>query len=72
MSDAEFGDLIKQQFLLSQSWRAYKSILINATFSTDIGTNPTEPESKLSLYYHSVYYIVCIEVGLTIYSKRTK
>ena len=29
MSDSEFGDLIKQQFL-SKSWRAYKSILINA------------------------------------------
>lgn len=29
MSDAEFGDFIKQQFILSQSWLDYKSILIS-------------------------------------------
>jgi hypothetical protein len=44
---------------------------LEPTFSTDIGTNPTEPGSKLSLYYHPAYYII-LEVGLTIYNKRTR
>jgi hypothetical protein len=28
------------------------------TFSTDIVTNPTEPASKLSLYYHPLCYMM--------------